>query len=48
LEGEHTVVHDRETDDNILVIQWSETGDWINDDDIGAWRLMELLFFVAW
>jgi hypothetical protein len=48
LEGEHTVVHGGETGGNRLVIPWVRGNDRISNDDIGAWRLMELLFSVAW
>jgi hypothetical protein len=42
------VVHGGETGGNRLVIPWVRGNDRISDDDIGAWRLMELLFSVAW
>jgi hypothetical protein len=47
LHGEHTVVHGGETSGNRLVRPRVRGDDRISDDDIGAWRLMELLFFVA-
>jgi hypothetical protein len=42
------VVHGGETGGNRLVIPWVRGNDRIGNDDIGAWRLMELLFSVAW
>jgi hypothetical protein len=47
LEGDHTVVHGRETGGNRLVRPWVRGDDMSSDDDIGVWRLMELSFDVA-
>jgi hypothetical protein len=42
------VVHGGETGGNRLVITWLRGNGRIRDDDIGAWRLMGLLFSVVW
>jgi hypothetical protein len=42
------VVHGRETGGNRLVRPLVRGNNRISDDGIGAWRLMELLFSVAW